>query len=88
MVRVFPLHQSVTILTVHKVTSHSPPNRQSGHHRPGPLPQPQPSTRPLLLRPPTYTRSSFPTEHLQVPQKGLPVLHSSAQERRAPHTMV
>ena len=76
------------ILIVHQVTSHSPPNRQSRHHRPRSLPQPQPSTRPLLLRPPAHTRSSIPAEHLQVPQKGLSILHSSAQERRASHTMV
>jgi len=77
-----------TILTAHQVTSHSPPNRQSCDHRPRSLPQPQPSSRPLLLRPPAYARPSIPTEHLQVPQKGLPIIHSSAQERRASHTMV
>ena len=76
------------ILTAHQVPSHSPPNRQSRHHRPRSLPQPQPSPRPLLLRPPAHTRSSLPTKHLQVPQAGLPILHPSAQERRAPHTLV
>jgi hypothetical protein len=88
----YEIHSSAsglaTMLTVHQVTTHAPANREGRHSRTRSLPQSQPSTRPLLLRPPAHTRSSLPAEHLQVPQKGLPVLHSSAQELRPSHTMV
>jgi len=75
-------------LTVQQVPSHASPNRQSRHHWSRPLPQPQPSTRPLLLRPPTHARSTLLAEHLQVPQKRLPIFHTPTQELRPSDTMV
>lgn len=77
-----PLHQSINLTMPFQVPPHTPPKRQSRHRRPRPLPQRQPSPRPLLLHPSTNSRPTQLKEHLHRPEERLPRLLTSTKQRR------